>query len=301
MDIVLCTDNNYAQYCTVAIASVCRNNKGTHISFHIITDGLSEKNKRNIQKVISGYAQKIIFYSIDSTVLKNCPIHSTVRNCDTNIAVYFRLLIPLLLPETIEKVLYLDCDLVVRKNLSELWKIDIGNNPIGAVKEYDYFDGIIADTEMLKKLNFDPTKGYFNSGVLLMNLPYWREHDLSNKLINFIDTYSESIRYWDQDAINVVLSGNIKPLPPRFNVQTIFLDKNSPVNKTKGEEPAICHYTEYWKPDHPECCHAYKNEYYKYLLLTPWRKYWLILKCRQWIWAIKNTCNVIRKRMTTSG
>jgi lipopolysaccharide biosynthesis glycosyltransferase len=116
------------------------------------------------------------------------------------LATYFRILIPVILPETLEKVLYLDSDIVVRKNIIDLWRTDISNHPLGAV--YDMF---VDDIRIYNRLCFDVDQRYYNAGVLLMNLSYWRKRKIPEKCLAVIDSLSEKLKFLDQDLFNILL------------------------------------------------------------------------------------------------
>ncbi|MCQ2181886.1 MAG: glycosyltransferase family 8 protein [Bacteroidales bacterium] len=116
-------------------------------------------------------------------------------------AAEYRLMLPELLPDY-DKVLYLDCDMVVRNDLAVLFSgTDLGENLLGAVYE---------------------RKGYFNSGFLLMNLSGMREDETSLKLMKALDT--DYLEFPDQDALNMVCKGRVKALPPYCNgIRTFWL------------------------------------------------------------------------------
>ena len=124
-----------------------------------------------------------------------------------------------MLNSDIDKVLYLDSDIVVDKSLETLWNSNISNYAVGCVTDmseakHDY-----------NRLDFDPKLGYFNAGVLLINLKYWRDHHIIDEFVNIIINHPEMIEQHDQDVLNIVLCKNKFTLPLTYNVQNGFLFK----------------------------------------------------------------------------
>lgn len=269
MDIVCSTDCNYIQHCGVLITSVFENNKDENVCFHILTDSIDEKYAKILKQIADSYKQQIVFYYIDKSSLKDCPIRENDR---LSIATYFRILIPNILPQSINKVIYLDCDIVVRGKLVELWNNNIDNVAIGCV-----IDGCSALKEHYQRLCYDQKYGYFNAGMLLMNLQYWRKNEIVKRVLEYINMYPEKLLLWDQDALNFILKDKKVYLPLQYNVQeSFFLKKNTVYNCNESEletaifNPIIVHYTGI-KPWYKECIMPYAEEYIKYKRLTIWR------------------------------
>ena len=85
-----------------------------------------------------------------------------------------------LLPETVKKAIYLDCDLVVCKDLQSLWETDVKDLAVAMAPDLWY-----QDKGTLSRLGIDNGK-YLNAGVIVMNLDYWRKNDVRNNLLSFI-------------------------------------------------------------------------------------------------------------------
>lgn len=270
MDIVHCIDNKFVMQCGVTMTSICENNKNEDIYFHILTDGLSDKNSLSLERIAIKYGKKIQIYRIDKSILKNCPVEESDR---VSLAAYFRILIPEILPVSVEKVLYLDCDIIVHGSIADLWNSDISEVAAGVVADID--------TDIPRpynQLDYDRELGYFNSGVLLANLSYWRKHHISSQTLDFIKNNPSRIRYWDQDALNYVLKECKKNLPLKYNVQSPFYFEIPVLYKKSWSDleeaiknPVILHYISFLKPWHIECDHPLKSEYIKYLRLTEWK------------------------------
>ena len=120
----------------------------------------------------------------------------------------------------LDKVIYLDCDLVVCKDLQSLWKTDVKGVAVAMAPDLWY-----QDKETLSRLGIENGK-YLNAGVIVMNLDYWRNNDIRNKLLSFIAEKGSKLTYLDQDAINVILQNERIQLQVKYNVTPYYFHKN---------------------------------------------------------------------------
>ena len=160
------------------------------------------------------YSQTINVVEIDVDIIRNL---KTIEGYFP-ISMYYRYFLPQILSEQ-NRVLYLDCDIMVRADLSEFYDSDL-ENVAGMVIVDQNCDSVAINNRL--GLNGD----YFNSGVILMNLNYWRKNDIFNKLVNFAANNSSILVYPDQDALNVVLDGKVKYANYRYNMQELWLDES---------------------------------------------------------------------------
>lgn len=137
-------------------------------------------------------------------------------------AASFRLLLPELLPD-LDRILYLDCDIIVRQNLARLWReTKLGDNYMGVV----YEAAIEGQAERFRAIGCDPAR-YFNSGFLLMNLAQMRAEKVSERLLEACRV--PYLEFPDQDALNQVCLGRVLPLSPLYNsIRTFFIPKYKP-------------------------------------------------------------------------
>ena len=254
--IITACDNNYAIQLGVMLQSLIHNSKNRRSLFvNIIDGGIDYTNKLNLENILKENNIKYQFLYTDAKDIVHLKIDKHL-----SLATYYRLLIPQLLDNNIEKVLYLDSDIIVNNEIVELCKKDIANYSIAAV-ETPLFD-------RHKELFMDIGAKYFNAGVLLINLRYWRENNISNNIIDFIRKNPERVLYHDQDGMNSILYNNWLPLDVTWNMtsQLLYL-----VEANQVEIPNIIHYTEASKPWQLLNNHPFKKEYEKYLAMTPWK------------------------------
>ena len=126
-----------------------------------------------------------------------------------------------LLPHEVSKAIYLDCDIIVAGSLEPMWDTDLEGKAIAGVK-----DGWMTfENNSYDHLHYDRKYGYFNAGVVMLNLDYWRQIDIGTRLLDFIRSNRDNLPYMDQDALNGVLHEKKVWLPERYNLQTKNLHK----------------------------------------------------------------------------
>ena len=269
MDIVCNIDNNYTKYCAVMLTSLFENNKGEDIKIHVLGNGLSEETKAIlVELVVDKYDSSISFYDV-----KNINFELPSTNSHISIAAYYRLFISSLLPKSIHKVLYLDCDLLVVDSLYSYWNTDISQYAVGVVEEMWAFTH-----DRGKRWGYPSELSAFNSGVMLINLDYWREIHFEKQVVDFIREKFEWITDADQDVLNALFYDKKLFVPYRYNLQDGFYRRKRRINpKSENElnneltQPVIIHFTNKRKPWKFNCIHPLRKEYFKYLDMTIWK------------------------------
>lgn len=281
MNIVLATDDNFVQHCCVTITSLLVNNKD--VCIYLFTEGLSAENEMLLSDQTEKLGGELRVCKIDSSIVKRFPMPPNGGE-HISIATYYRLFVAEILPPDIDKVIYMDCDMVVRKSFNPLWKTDLSNYAIGAVFQS------MGNSQTRDKIRLMmPAKyGYFNAGLLLINLKYWRDNDVTNTLLSFIRDHYDVIKQHDQDVLNACLYDKVRPISYTWNFLPMFFQEGLQFQDyinyhDKIKDPANIHFVSVPKPWDFGCSNLYKDEYYKYLSMTPfkefkptfvWGKYW---------------------------
>jgi lipopolysaccharide biosynthesis glycosyltransferase len=277
MNILLCSDNTYAPHLAATMSSIVENN--SNVSFYIFTLDFSEDNKRLIEQFIGRNDARVFFIYVNEDLLCGLPMSAEASN-HISIETYLRLFAELLLPKTLEKIIYLDSDVIVRRSLEELWRQDVNDFALAAVYQYNEWS---FNNRSFTRLNYNESFGYFNAGVLLINLVYWRDRNVTNRLLEFISTNYNSIISHDQDTLNAVLHKETIPLDCKWNVLPFFLSEElknytfpefveySYQIESVKKDPFVVHFVSKPKPWQYGCNNVWKSEYFKYLDLTPWR------------------------------
>lgn len=271
MNIILATDNNFVQHCCVTMTSILKNN--FDVVFYLFTEGLTDQNKKILNYHIDSLNGKLYICIVDNKIVSQFPMPSFMSS-HISIATYYRLFSAEILPRSVNKAIYLDCDIVVNGSLLSLWNTDISNCALGAVYQSHQHN-----EEAYKRLKIPSEDGYFNAGVLLMNIAYWRENNVTDRLFSFVKNNFNLIHAHDQDVLNAVLYKEVKVLDYIWNYRECFFDKRHydyPMKisyNISDKSPVIIHYVSKPKPWSCACRHPLKNEYYKYLKYTPFNNF----------------------------
>ena len=275
MYIAICLDHNFLMPYGVMLQSLCENNRETVICVYVIADESFTTEDENVYTHIvkqQNEKNEIHFIYITEKQIDKFSKYATSRYPKQ---VFYRLMLDTLLPVSVNKVVYLDGDIIVRKSLKDLWNINLDGYSVGAVT--DTHSGLL---EYYNRLQYSITKGYVNAGVLLINLEYWRKNQYKLRFIEFMQEYPDRIELNDQDVLNFVVQDTKVYIPMKYNLQTMFLYKNQyqlfSIYQFKKEydearvNPMIIHYSGS-RPWETGCTHPYKDEWFKYRDHTIWK------------------------------
>ena len=276
MNIVYTLNDKFVPQVAAGICSVCENNNDfAEINFYLISDGISEENKIKLINFAKKYNRKVIIKELGN--IKNY-IDFDFDTTGWNQIVLARLLIDKLLPEYVDKVLYLDGDTIVRQNLKELWNTNMN----------DYVLAASIEPTMNKKRKMAlglQGRPYYNAGVLLINLKKWRSEMAGKKILDYYELNSGKLFANDQDAINGSLKDEILTISPTYNFYNIFYTYSyrflkkimrpaeyieEDIFHNAVENPRIIHYLGEERPWRIGNRHKYKSDYINYLNKTPW-------------------------------
>lgn len=271
MDIVCNIDDSYTKYCVVMMTSLFENNKGEDLNIHIIASDLLPANLSILSDVVEKkYSHKLYCYLVGDSLLSGFPIEDKSH---ISISTYYRLFLSSILPKDLPKVIYLDCDLLVRGSIRELWEQNVEGYAIGCVE--DMWSG---KADNYSRLHYDSLFSYFNAGVLLANLDYWRKSNFEEKALDYIRKYPERLLFNDQDVLNAIFHNQKVFISFRWNMQDGFFRQKRRLRKDVWSEldkelkcPVIIHYTGSKKPWNYKSIHPYKSEYFNYLDMTRWK------------------------------
>ena len=207
--LLFASDTNYAPFLATAILSILKNAaRDDEFFIHIVDGGLTDDDVKKLEELKTIKDFQLAFYRPN---LKEYLRY--LRNDIANfpIVVNARLFVEKYLPETLDKVIYLDADVVVLASLSELWSIDLGDNFIAAVPDPKM------RASHREKLGLPDDYQYFFSGGLLINLKKWREDRVLERLLDICVEIKDRIEFPDQDALNTYASrSSYLPLPGRW-------------------------------------------------------------------------------------
>lgn len=271
--IAACFDHGFVMPTGVMIFSVCVNNPDVNIDFHLVVDeSVTVGDRTDLTETVSAFdGMRVLFYDVNSQQCTRFPLHMLPSST------YYRLFLSEILPETIDKVLYLDGDCVVRHTLLPLWKTSLEGYALGAAVEATESIAFVYE-----RLRYPSEYGYFNAGVLLINLVFWRQQNVVSTFVSFIETHTEAIRWDDQDVLNAVFYDKKIAIPIEYNLHTGCLlekprwkswDCKDDVIKVI-KDPVIVHFTFRNKPweTYARYPHPFTNSFLKYQNQTKWKR-----------------------------
>lgn len=248
-------DGSYSEHAGVVLASVFRHT-GSPVNVHILHDEtLTEENKNRLTELVSGFNNNIHFYPVTIPPEMAEALSGTGSLDRWTWGSLYRLLLPSLIQA--DKVIYLDCDVLVNMDIAELWNIDLNGYYLAAVRD----QGILGIAGLVMTYGLNP-ETYFNSGVIVFAL---------NNIRQKMNWYEETLHFWrsypgttmpDQDALNHVFGGNSLLLDERFNSFCLpgsGQDLNNKIVHFAGD-------TKMWDP----LSEGY-GLYQELLGLTPWK------------------------------
>lgn len=244
-------DGSYTEHAAVVLASIFSKTEQT-INVHIVhDDSLSEENKVKLTQMVDVFHHNIFFYHV--TIPGDMrEVAAGVHKIDYwTMASMYRLLLPIIIQT--DRVIYLDCDILVNMDINELWSIDLGDRYLGAVLDQgenllEYFTSMGLSAEL-----------YFNSGVILFHLDNIRKKDnWYGEMLNFLRDFPK-MTMPDQDVLNAVYSCNYLQLDQCFNTfAQNELDLEHKIIHFAGEN-------KWWDADSPHVT-LYNN----FRAMTPW-------------------------------
>lgn len=290
--VVVAADENYAMPLAVTIRSAIDHlADDLAIELLILDAGITDATRDRLIQSWPRDRVETEFVAPAESDLSGLPISDHI-----SVATYFRMLIPRLLPDGIEKAIYLDSDLLVLDDLATLWRREFGDELLHAAPDVacPFFDCEKSLENYLqcapwlvtarpipnyKTLGFSGSEPYFNGGVLLLNVGAWRREDTTSAMFACIEANRESLLFWDQYALNVTLAGKWKSLPARWNQGAHLLDfptaTRSSLSPAEHEEsienPAIVHFTSPTKPWHWSSTHPHTKAFVETIDRTDWR------------------------------
>ena len=271
-------NDKYAEMTCVSMCSVLANCEDSEIVFHLFSEQLSREHTEKLADLNKVRKNTSVFFHdicIDDDLFITAEYVGLGAPNLTKEA-YAPVLFPELLPD-LEKLLFLDCDTIIEGNIARLWEIDLDGALVGMVPDYS-----LEPKETKKQiLGIGENGVYFNTGVILMNLPGLRRFELSRIVSENVgclykQTTEAGLNWFaDQDVLNNALRGKIKKLPMRYNS---YFWKSLPLGEHIDEcieaflNPVIVHFLGTPKPTElgnvpvnlPEW-----ERYYKYKAISP--------------------------------
>lgn len=267
MNIASAADTRYIQHCTVMLASLVEHTPPDRFQFFLLADTDAPEVLGKLRRFCERKGIRLTVFDVRDMFPEVKELKTVGHLTRT---VWFRLCLPALLPGE-HKLLYLDADVIFLKPVRELYETDISRHSAAAVPDS-------MGPECYRPLGLDTASDYFNSGVLLMNLDYFREHHIAGKCIAFAREHPELLRFADQCALNHVLKGTVRTLDHRWNFHPKW--REQPIlsglwksRRAPAATPGLVHFVGSFKPWLYLAQLEYGDEYWRLLATTEFADY----------------------------
>jgi lipopolysaccharide biosynthesis glycosyltransferase len=240
--IALTFDDNFWAPAYATMRSVCLFTQSRdRLVFHLLHRTLSDKHRADLLSIATEFPVELRWYDLDQSPLFSDLAQRMPENKRLSNIVYARLVIDRFVGPDVSRILYLDCDILVRDDIATLFNWDLEGSPIGAVRD-TIGAWLVAGRDARGNRDiFDVASPYFNAGIVLIDIEGWRQADIVGRMEQaHVDGVMQRI-YYDQDLLNLVFKDNWAQLPWRWNT----IDPRPP---HEGLDPAVLHYTGKTKP-----------------------------------------------------
>lgn len=207
-------DEGFAMPLAVLVRSILNHlSPNRCISLYVLDLGLPEPLRERL--IRSWPAERIGMHwlKVDPTSLKHLPVWGRM-----SFATYQRLLMGSILPQELNRIIWLDADAFACTDMAALWDTPLDGKVIGASQDLVVpFVGSLFGVEQHSQLGLAADAAHFNAGVMLVDLAAWRAKGVAERSFEYLARHAGHIWFWDQEALNVVLAGEWKLLDPRWN------------------------------------------------------------------------------------
>lgn len=284
MDIFYSSSDSYAFLTGISILSLLENNKSCKkIHIYVMDNHISDVNKRKLIEIAKKYNREISFVPMPD--MKDL----TGQEIDTrrwNISTFGRLYMASALPETVHKVLNIDCDTIIVDTIEPLWNTDMTGKVFGGMLE-------CINNRYRRNVGKHNGDYYLNGGIVFLNLDEVRAGNYEQKFTNYITKYGSSLAYLDQDVLNGVVEQDKKiKLPMRYNALSIYFyatyEEVLKIRRSKSgdfysreeftaavKKPGLVHFTTCFldglRPWIKGNGHPYLEKFLEYKEMSPWK------------------------------
>ncbi|SDS14821.1 glycosyltransferase family 8 protein [Winogradskyella sediminis] len=255
-------NEGFAFYAAIGAFSIRQNlSKKIDLELYFVDNGLKGVTKKKLGTIFETFNIKCIWLYPDKTLTNKVEFPEGSWLDDSSL---LRLLMPQMLPDYVDKLIYVDGDMLVLDDISLLYNVDLEGNIMAACQDFQYnyirqskSRSVYADYEISGNLP------YLNAGLYVIDVKKWNSNNLTDITLDILIKRSKELSHSDQDAINIALAENWKILNPKWNVVTPMYF-NLSLNDKLLTTPSIIHFTGP-KPGQPGCKHPKRFLYFDYV------------------------------------
>lgn len=254
MNILVTLDSNYVTPLCTMLSSLIRSNPRTAFDIYVAYAHLTEADFQRIGKAVDGSGSRIIGIRVPDSLFEKAPVLKRITK-----ATYYRLFASMYLPETLERILYIDPDTLILRDISALYHLPFGDNFFAGCTHMNSFTNFVQTA----RLGMSPKNAYINAGILLINLRALRAFFSPNDVFDFVECHASTLFLADQDVLNALYGDRILPLDAEIyncdeRVYRRILKKfgKAGAESLVRQKTCILHYDGKYKPWKPN----YKGE-----------------------------------------
>jgi len=265
INILAAIDTNYLKPLIVMLKSLFTTNRDDRFHVYIMHSSLSEEDISCIRNLVEYKGHCMTLLKVEEELFQDAPIFSYYSK-----EIYFRLLAPYLLPKELDRILYLDSDIIINGSIADFYNMDLEGHYLATARES------IAFLEWVhkKRLGLPKESGYFNSGVILFNLEFTRKNISLRQIFDCIESNNSKLFYPDQDVLNILFHKKVRFIDKQvynYNSQFFWLDKLKSFGQKDmvwlQKSAAIIHFAGRNKPWDSHYRGAFKELYHQYDIL----------------------------------
>ena len=272
--IACATDARYIMPLAVMLRSVLTNlSSDRTVAIYIMDGGVDKESRDKLSRGLPSGQATVEWMPVHPEAYSGAPLWGRMP-----VSTYYKLAVADTLPADVHKAIWLDGDLIVTGDLARLWDVDLGKDYIRAAQDsivplVSSPFGIAAH----ETLGIPANAKYFNAGVMVVDLDRWRTDKISQRVLDYLRRFGDSVFFWDQEGLNAVLAGKWGELDPRWNCNVSVpprrrVNRNAAATKRMeaNQTPWIIHWAGYLKPWRYPGRDPEKLLYFEYLDKTAW-------------------------------
>lgn len=264
--IAFCVDNNYFRAMGATIASIIANNPQRRFTFHVLTFAASEQHRQRLQELEQNPLVQTRLHLLETSDFAQ--FEHFLKSSYYSLSIFTRLVIPTVLQDVTDRVLYLDADMLCVGSLDGLAQLDMQDDIVAVAPDHP------ATTEKRCAALQLADPRYFNSGMLYINIPRWQEAKITEQVMQVLLDNTQTLRFIDQDVLNIVLNGRARYISRNYNyLYDMVHDLKS--NETRMRpvgKAVIIHFAGPIKPWSAWTGHEATRLFAQYHQLSPWRQ-----------------------------
>jgi lipopolysaccharide biosynthesis glycosyltransferase len=262
--IVCATDSQYVLPLAVMLRSVAEHLRDDRrVTCYVLYAGVSQGDRDRVCESLPIGHFEVRWIPASPHDLRGVPVWGRMP-----VTTYFKLLVPELLPPNVDRAIWLDCDMLVTRDIAALWNVELDGHATAAVQ--DQLVPLVSSRGGISRyadLGIPSRAKYFNAGVMLMSLAGWRREGVARKALDYLRENARSVMFWDQEGLNFVLADEWQELPRSWNVNVSLPGWRS---APRDRAPAILHFAGMLKPWAYRTSDPEWSVYNQYLDHTAW-------------------------------